>query len=173
MTVQATRPKGYRLDPDGHGDVSAEMLLTSPVRLAGFVRPRLEPELAIALADEVPAGAEPEAAFLAIGGAFLAVGFVDADDAAAGGVLVGERLLELPLEGTLRLYLDGELTAEAPLEELGDPGERLARLAEEVGGLPERTLVFLRADAEPLEARAGTLELVGPRDAALVARIED
>jgi 2-keto-4-pentenoate hydratase len=173
MAVATARAKGYRLDRDGHGLLSAEMLLVSPVRLDRLTRPRLEPELAVVLRGDAAAGAEPEAAYLAVGGAFLAVAFLEAGGASAGGVLVGERLLEVPVEGTLALHLDGELLGETPLEALGDPGERLARLADEVDGLPAGTIVLLGSGAEPLEARAGTLELVGPGGSALIARIED
>jgi 2-keto-4-pentenoate hydratase len=173
MAVATERAKGYRLDREGHGLVSAGMLLESPVRLDRFTHPRLEPELAVVLRREAAAGTEPEEAYLAVGGAFLAVAFLEADGASAGGVLVGERLLDLPVEGALGLYLDGELLGETPVEALGDPGERLARLAEEVDGLAAGTIVLLGSGAEPLEARAGTLELAGPGGSALIARIED
>jgi 2-keto-4-pentenoate hydratase len=172
MAVTTGRSKGYRLAGAGHEVVSAEMLLESSIRLGRLARPRLEPALALVLGREAPAGAKPEAAYLAVGGAFAAVVLGDADDAAAGGVL-DERLLELPLEGTLELYLDGELLAETSLEALGDPGERLARLAAEVDGLPAGTIVLLGTGGEPLEARTGTLELVGPGGGTLSARIED
>jgi 2-keto-4-pentenoate hydratase len=173
MAVATARGKGYRLDGDAHALVSAEMLLESPVRLGRFTRPRLEPELAVVLGREAAAGTDPEAAYLAVGGAFLAVAFLEEDEASAGGVLVGERLLELPVEGTLGLSLDGELLGETPVESLGDPGERLARLAEEVDGLPAGTIVLLGSGAEPVAAHAGTLELAGPGDSVLIARIED
>lgn len=152
--------------------VSADALLASPVRLDGLTRPRLEPELAVVLGREAAADVGPEEAYLAIGGAFLAVALTDEEDASRGGALVDERLLELPVEGTLGLYLDGELLAETPVEELGDPGERLARLAAEAGGLPGGTIVLLGPGAGSLEARPGTLELVGPGGSALIAKVE-
>jgi 2-keto-4-pentenoate hydratase len=71
------------------------------------------------------------------------------------------------------LYLDGELVAQGLLEVLGDPGERLAWLASEVGGLKAGQVVFLGSPAAALEARPGTLELRGPEKSTLVARLEE
>jgi hypothetical protein len=155
-----------------YGPVPPELLLTSPVRLGRLPRPRLDPELAVVLASDVAAGTGHEAAYLAIGGAFLALGVLEDGDSAAG-VLVGDRLLDLPLEGALSLYLDAELLREVPVEALGSPGERVARLAAEAGGLEAGATVLLSSGAEPAEAHAGTLELLGPEGSALVGRLED
>jgi 2-keto-4-pentenoate hydratase len=98
---------------------------------------------------------------------------VVADNASGGGFLLGERLLEGPFSGNLSLYLDGEPIAEGPLAVLENPGERLAWLAGELGGLSAGQLVFLGSPAAAQEARPGTLELRGPQGSILVARIEE
>lgn len=175
------------LDAPIHGRVYPEMLLESPVSLNQFIQPRLEPELAAVLGGDVPPDATPGAASLAVGGMFLAVDFLDsvwkgydfsiadvvADNASGGGFLLGERLLDARLEGELRLYLGGEFVAGGLLEDLGDPGERLAWLAGEVGGLKAGQVVFLGSPAAALEARPGALELRGPGDSMLVAKLEE
>jgi hypothetical protein len=153
--------------------VPAGTLLASPVRLGRLARPRLEPGLALVLGRAAPPGTRPEAAQLSVGGAFLAVALLDEDGDSGGGVLLDERLLDLPVEGTLGLHLDGELLGETRVEALGDPGELLARLTEEIGGLAAGTIVLLGSGAGPVEARPGTLELAGPGGSSLIARIED
>lgn len=175
------------LDVQIYGHVYSEMLLASPVRLSRFVQPRLEPELAVVLGGAVPADAEPAHAYLAIGGVFLAIDFLDsiweeqtpsvadlvADNASGGGFLLGERLLDPQLEGTLSLCLNGDLLTDAPLAALGDPSERLAWLATAVGGLREGQVVFLGLPAAAHEARPGTLELRGPDGSLLIAKLEE
>ena len=79
----------------------------------------------------------------------------------------------MPFEGRLSLYLNGELLTEGPLEALGNLGERLAWLAGEVGGLRAGQVVFLGSPAAALEARPGTLELRGPANSVLVAKVEE
>lgn len=191
--------KGYKLgllspakqqqmgvDAPVHGRVYPEMLLESPVSLGQFIQPRFEPELAAVLKDDVSPDATPGAAFLAVGGVFLAIDLLDsiwegydfritdvvADNASGGGFLLGERPMDLPVEGELRLYLDGELLAEGPLDVLGDPGEKLAWLAGEVGGLKAGQMVFLGSPVAAQAVRPGTLELHGPNGSALIARLE-
>lgn len=185
--VSPAKQEQMGLDAPIYGRVYAEMLLESPVSLARFIQPRMEPELAVVLGEDVPPEAEPQAAYLAIVGTFLAVDFLDsvwsgysfgiadvvADNASGGGFLLGEQLLEGPFSGNLSLYMDGEPVAEGPLAVLENPGERLAWLAEEVGGLSAGHLIFLGSPAAAQEARAGTLELRGPHGSVLVARIEE
>ncbi len=184
--ISPAKQEQMGLDAPIYGRVYAEMVLESPVSLSSFIQPRMEPELAVVLDHDVSAGAEPEAAYLAIAATFLAVDFLDsvwagysfgiadvvADNASGGGFLLGERLLEGPFTGDLRLYVDGETFAEGPLGVLGNPGERLAWLAGEVGGLSGGQIIFLGSPAAAQEARPGTLELRGPQDSVLVARIE-
>lgn len=185
--ISPAKQEQMGLDAPIYGRVYAEMLLESPVSLSRFIQPRMEPELAVVLGDDVPSDAEPEAAYLAIAGTFLAVDFLDsvwggysfgiadvvADNASGGGFLLGEQLLEEPFSGSLSLYLDGKPIAEGPLAVLENPGERLAWLAGEVGGLVAGQVVFLGSPAAAQEALPGTLELRGPRGSVLVARIEE
>ncbi len=185
--ISAAKQEQMGIDFPIYGRVYPEMLLESPVSLSRFIQPRLEPELAVVLGDEVPPEAAPGAASLAVGGLFLAIDFLDsiwegyrfsisdvvADNTSGGGFLLGERPLDVPLEGRLSLYLDGELLTEGPLEALGNLDERLLWLAGEVGGLEAGQVVFLGSPAAALEARPGTLELRGPKNSILVARLEE
>ncbi|MCA3748618.1 MAG: 4-oxalocrotonate decarboxylase [Rubrobacter sp.] len=185
--ISAAKQEQMGIDSPIYGRVYPEMLLESPVKLSGFIQPRLEPELAVVLGGDLPPGAAPGAASLAVGGLFLAIDFLDsiwegyrfsisdvvADNTSGGGFLLGERLLDVPLEGKLSLYLNGELLTEGPLEALGKVDERLVWLAGEVGGLKAGQVVFLGSPAAALETRPGTLELRGPEGSALIARIEE
>jgi 2-keto-4-pentenoate hydratase len=185
--ISPAKQEQMGLDAPIHGRVYPDMLLDNPVSLGRFIQPRFEPELAVVLGEDVPPDAPPGAAALAIGGTFLAVDFLDsvwegydfsitdvvADNASGGGFLLGERLLEEPLEGSLRLYLDGGLVAEGTLETLGNPGERLAWLAAEVVGLRAGQVIFLGSPAAALETRPGTLELRGPKNSVLIASLEE
>ncbi len=170
-----------------YGHVYAEMLLESPVQLSRFIQPRIEPELAVVLHDDLPAQASPEAAQLAVAGIFLGVDFLDsiwegyrfsiaevvADNASGGGFLLGEQRLSEPITGQLSLYVNGELLTEGPVEALGDIGERLSWLSGEVGGLRPGQVIFLGSPAAALPARPGTLELHGPQESVLTARVEE
>ncbi len=174
------------------GTIYSEMLLSSPVSLGRFIQPRFEPEVAVVLNDDVPSGASPTKAGAAVGEAFLGVDFLDsvwegyrfgvsevvADNASGGGFLLGDQALNGPLSGVLRMYLDGELVSEGSLQALGDVGERLSWLAEEISqlsdgadGLEAGQLVFLGSPAAALEARPGTVELRGPEGSVLVAEL--
>src|SRR5205823_5179195 len=160
-----------------YGRVYAGMLLESPVHLRQFIQPRIEPELAVVLRDDLPAQATPEAARLAVAGVFLGVDFLDsiwegyrfniaevvADNTSGGGFLLGNQPLREPLTGQLSLYLNGELLTEGPVEALGDIGERLTWLSEKVGGLRAGYVIFLGSPAAALPARPGMLELHGPQ----------
>lgn len=185
--ISPAKQEQMGLDAPIYGRVYAEMLLEGPVSLSQFIQPRMEPELAVVLGEDVPHTAEPQAAYLAVAGTFLAVDFLDsvwdgysfgiadvvADNASGGGFLLGERLLEEPFSGNLSHYLDGEQIAEGPLAVLENPGERLVWLAGEVGGLVTGQVIFLGAPAAAQEARPGTLELRGPQGSVLVVRIEE
>ena len=59
------------------GRVYPDMLLDGDVQLNPFLQPRLEPELAVVLAEAVPGEASLEAIWQAIGGFFLAVDILD------------------------------------------------------------------------------------------------
>jgi 2-keto-4-pentenoate hydratase len=170
-----------------YGRVYAEMLLESPVHLSRFIQPRIEPELAVVLRDDLPTQVLPGAAQLAVGGVFLGVDFLDsiwegyrfsvdevvADNASGGGFLLGKQQLREPLTGRLSLYLNGELLTEGPMEALGDIGERLSWLSEKVGGLKAGYVIFLGSPAAALPAQPGVLELHGPRESVLSAMVEE
>src|SRR5437899_5928862 len=128
-----------------YGRVYAEMLLESPVHLSRFIQPRIEPELAVVLRDDLPIQASPEAARLVVAGIFLGVDFLDsiwegyrfsiadvvADNTSGGGFLLGEQRFREPVTGQLRLSMDVELLTEGPVESLGDMRERLSWLSGE------------------------------------------
>lgn len=170
-----------------YGCIYSEMLLESPIRLSRFIQPRIEPELAVVLRDDLPAQASPESARLAVGSTVLGVDFLDsiwegyrfsiaevvADNASGGGFLLGKQPLSWPMAGQLSLSLNGELPTEGPVEALGDIGERLSWLSEQVGGLKAGYVIFLGSPAAALPARPGRLELRGPQERALVALVEE
>jgi 2-keto-4-pentenoate hydratase len=170
-----------------YGRIYSKMFLENPVRLNHFIQPRIEPELAVVLRDELPAQVAPAAARSAVGSVFLGVDFLDsiwegyrfsiaevmADNASGGGFLLGKQPLRWPIAGQLSLYLNRELLTEGPVEALGDMGERLRWLAEQVGGLKEGYVIFLGSPAAALPARPGILELHGPQESILVATVEE
>jgi 2-keto-4-pentenoate hydratase len=191
---------GYKLgliNPEGqsqmgvdspiYGLVYEDMILESPVLLGSLLQPQFEPELAVVLGEGLLPGASPGAAHAAIGGTYLAIDFLSnvwedgtpvvadvvANNVAGGGFLLGERLLSEPLEGNLRLYHNGQLLTEGPIEDIGNIGERLAWLSETVGGLDAGQTIFLGTPAAAQEATPGTIELHGPHDSVLVASLQD
>lgn len=175
------------VDSPIHGRVYEDMILESPVSLSSMVQPRLEPELAAVLGEDLPPDASPGAAHSAISGIFLAVDFLSsvwedyefgaadvvADNVSGGGFLLGERLLIEPLEGNLRLYHNGQLLTEGPVGDTGNIGERLAWLSKAVGGLKAGQAIFLGSPAAAQEAVAGTIEVYGPKGSVLVAELQD
>ena len=175
------------VDSPIYGRVYEDMILKSPVSLSSMVQPRFEPELAVVLGEDLPPGASPGTAHMAIGGIFLAIDFLNsiwkdyefgaadviADNASGGGFLLGERLLIEPLEGNLRLYHNGQLLTEGPVGDTGNMGERLAWLSEAAGGLEAGQTIFLGSPATAAEAKPGTIELHGPRSSVLVADLQE
>lgn len=173
------------IDTPIYGRIDPPMLLESSVRLADFIQPRVEPELALVLAADVAAGASPAAARAAVGGFFLGVDVLDsvwvgykfsaaevvADNTSGGVFLLGGRLLDAPPEGELRLSLNGELVGAGPVSALGDPGERLSWLAAQVGGLLAGQTIFLGSPAAAQPAAPGLLEVAGPGGLLLTARL--
>jgi 2-keto-4-pentenoate hydratase len=109
------------VDSPIYGLVYDDMILTTPVQLGTFLQPRLEPELAVILGEDLPPEASPGTVHSAIGGIFVAIDFLSsvwadyefgaadvvADNVSGGGFLLGERLLNEPLEGTAALALRG------------------------------------------------------------------
>jgi 2-keto-4-pentenoate hydratase len=175
------------VDSPIYGRVYEDMMLASPVQLSSILQPRLEPELAVVLREDLSPEASPGAVHSAIGGIFVAIDFLSsvwegyefgaadvvADNASGGGFLLGERLLIEPLEGNLRLYRNGQLLTEGPVGDTGNIGERLAWLSKAAGGLEAGQTVFLGSPATAVEAAPGTIELHGPRGSVLVADLQD
>jgi len=184
------KPEGQAqmgVDSPIYGRVYEDMIFESPVPLSSLLQPQLEPELAVVLGEGLPSGSSPGAAHAAIGGIYLAIDFLSnvwedgtpvvadvvANNVAGGGFLLGERLLNEPLEGNLRLYHNGHLLTEGLVGDVGNIGERLVWLSETVGGLEAGQAIFLGTPAAPHEAKPGTIELHGPRGSALVASLQD
>lgn len=167
------------------GRAYADMVLEDEVVLSRFIQPRVEPELAVILREPVSPHATAGEAWRAVGGTFVAVDVLDsvwsgyrfsveevvADNSSGGAFLVGPQLTAEYPTGILRLFLNGELKAEGLVEALGDPGQRLAWLAGQVGGLQPGQVIFLGSPAPALPAEPGVLEVVWDRGGALVARI--
>ena len=184
------KPEGQAqmgVDSPIYGRVYEDMIFESPVPLSSLLQPQFEPEIAVVLGEGLPSGASPGAAHAAIGGIYLAIDFLSnvwedgapvvadvvANNVAGGGFLLGERLLNEPLEGNLHLYHNGQLLTEGPVGGIGNIGERLVWLSETVGGLGAGQTIFLGTPAAPQEAVAGTIELHGPRNSVLVADLQD
>jgi 2-keto-4-pentenoate hydratase len=175
------------VDSPIYGRVYEDMILASPVSLSSFLQSQFEPELAVILAEDLSPGTSPGAVHAAIGGIYLAIDFLSnvweggtpvaadivANNVAGGGFLMGERLLSEPLEGNLRLYHNGHLLTEGPVGDIGNMGERLVWLSEVVGSLEAGQAIFLGTPAAAQEATPGTIELHGPRDSVLVAKLQD
>ena len=73
--------------------------------------------------------------------------------------------------GNLRLYLNGVLKTEGPMEALGNPAQRVGWLASTVGGLKAGMLVFFGSPAAATPAEVGTMEVVDTNGNSLVVKI--
>ncbi len=154
------------------GRVYPRMLLKE-VASSHFLQPRVEPEVALVLKEDILSGSSPGMAYRAIGYFFLGLDILDsvwedyrftlvevvADNASGGGFILGLKPYGHLPRGSLRLYLNGERIAEGSVEALGDPGERLSWLAEKVGGLKAGQVVFLGSPAQAVPLSEGVLEL--------------
>ena len=149
--------------------IQADRLLTGPISMKRFAGSRVTPGLAVVVGADVAPSTPPEALNLSVDGTFLALAL---HGGAGDGFVVSERLLPLEPSGTIRLFQDGRLAVEVPVEALGRPAERLARLAGEVGGLRAGDLVLIAAAASH-EARPGTVEVWGPESSALTATLSE
>lgn len=166
------------IDHPTYGRISPTMLKEGVVSLDEFMQPRVEPEVAVLLAGAVAPGATPGQVRAAIGGFFLGMDILDtvwqdyrftaaevvADNTSGGGFVLGTKLLPAPPSGSLRLYQNGKLESEGPVSALGDPVERLAFLADEVGGLQEGQVVFLGSPAAAVPASPGLIEIMSEDD---------
>ena len=168
-----------------YGRIYEDMLLDNPVGLGRFVQPRVQPEVAAVLGDDVLSDASPSAACLGVSGFFLGAGFLDsvwsgyrfepgevvADNASGGGFLLGQRLPDGVPWKDLRMLLNGRMLSRGLLQDLGKPGKSLAWLSQEVGGLKAGQVVFLGSPVGAAEARPGVLQLHGPGGSSLVVEI--
>ncbi len=172
-----------------YGRISPAMLHDSqhPIALGQFIQPRVEPEIALQLAADIPAGAAPGVVQHAIGGFFIGVDLLDsvwdgyqftlaevvADNTSGGGFVAGAVGLPAMPTGVLRLYHNGTLRSEGHTAILGDPVAQLTWLAGEVGGLQRGQIIFLGSPAPAQPATAGTLELVLSDGQLLFMRLEE
>jgi 2-keto-4-pentenoate hydratase len=164
------------LDEPFHGGVFADMVHSGTVDLAAFIQPKVEPEVALVLGADVPAGADAATAQAAVRHAVLALDVLDsvwdgyrfsaaevlADGLSAGGEVLGAEPLPWPVEGELELVLDGEVVSSGPVADLGDLPARVAWLAGAVGGLRAGQFVLMGSPGAAFTARPGALEVRGP-----------
>jgi len=167
------------------GRVHEDMLLQTPLSLAGYRQPHVLPAVALVVGD-LPPDATAGLARTAVAGIFAAVELADrdpvrdgrrargeaADDPRPASFLYGETLLpDSTFEEELRLTQDGRLLAAFRVADLGDPAALLAWLATAVGGLRAGQVAFLCAPAGPAAPTGGTLVMAGSRSSLLIARI--
>jgi 2-oxo-3-hexenedioate decarboxylase len=159
-----------------YGRIYAKMLLHSPVSLSQYIQPRFEPELAVILKQDIPPTASPVMALQAIEAAYLGIDLLDsiwegyrfsiaevvADNASGGGFLRGTQPLHLPIEGTLRLFVNDSPVAEGSLTALGSIEEHLAWLAHQVNGLAAGHIIYLGSPVAALPAIPATVTVHGP-----------
>ncbi|MFE0589965.1 2-keto-4-pentenoate hydratase [Micromonospora echinospora] len=157
-----------------YGRVPASGLRAGGIRLAEFLQPRVEPELAAVLGADIPAGASPARAGDAVSHLVLALDVLDsawrdyrfcaaevvADNSSGGAVVLADDPVD-DRTGSLRLTLDGATLAEGDLAELAPPAPQLAWLAGQVGGLSAGSRVLLGSPAASVPARAGSLVVHG------------
>ena len=167
------------------GRVHEDMLLQTPLSLAGYRQPHVLPAVALVVGD-LPPHATPGLARTAVAGIFAAVELADggpgrdgrrargemAEDPRPASFLYGETLLpDSTFEEELRLTQDGRFLAAFRVADLGDPGALLAWLATAVDGLRAGQVAFLSAPAGPAAPTGGTLMVAGSRGSMLIARI--
>lgn len=174
------------IDHPTYGRIGPTMLKEEVVSLAEFMQPRMEPEVAVQLSADVAPGASPGQVRAAVGAFFLGMDILDtvwqdyrftaaevvADNTSGGGFVLGTKLLSEPPRGSLRLYQNGKLAAEGPVSALGDPVERLAFLADQVGGLQAGQVVFLGSPAAAVPALPGVIEIMSENDC-LSVKVEE
>lgn len=170
-----------------YGRIYADMLFQNCVPLGNFIQPRLEPEVAVVLRDAITPDMTVGAIARCVGGYFLGVDILDsvwkdykftapevvADNTSGGGFVLSERMTTTIPDGSLRLYLNGEMLATGLVVELGNPLQKLQWLAGEVGGLGAGMIIFLGSPAASIPAQAGTLEVVDSDGSALIVVIRE
>jgi 2-oxo-3-hexenedioate decarboxylase len=178
------------VDAPLYGFVTSGMLAPfgEPVRLADYIHPRVEPEIAFLLARDISAPATVTSVLAATEAVFAAVDVLDsryenfrftlpdvvADNASAGAFILGPRavpprdLPDLHLLGCV-LRVDGEVVdTAAGAAVLGHPAASVAWLANQLGARKQHLqagwLVFSGGLTEPVPLRPGvavTTEIAG------------
>jgi hypothetical protein len=165
--------KGHRLgDGAGDGRVYRDALLKDgPLELDRFDRPLVEPQLVLALGADVPPGSSPGAALLAVAGVF---GCLEFSDDANRAYLLGGRMHDRWPHGELSLYVGDRLAVTRAVDDLAEVGALVVRLADRLGGLADRQLLFgaLTGPAVPVPVTAGVVELWGPGTSVLTTSVE-
>lgn len=168
-----------------YGRIYADMLYRGVISLGQFIQPRLEPEIAVVLRDTIPPDASTGRIAGAIGGYFLGVDILDsvwenykftapevvADNTSGGGFVLAEHMSSRMAEGTLRLFINGELRTEGHVADLGSPVARLGWLAGTVGGLDAGMTVFFGSPAASIPAAPGVLEVTDGEGHILMAKL--
>jgi 2-keto-4-pentenoate hydratase len=169
-----------------YGPIYMDTIYQDRLPLSDFIQPRFEPEIVGILRDDIPVGASPQSIESAIAGYFLGVDILDsiwahykftaaevaADNTSQGGFLPSQVMSLSRPQGTLTLYLNGEAKCSGNLVDLGDPVERLAWLAQAVGGLDAGMMIFFGSPAASIPAEAGALEVSDSDGRVMVAKIE-
>ena len=169
-----------------YGPIYMDTIYQNRVSLSDFIQPRFEPEIAAILRDPIPAGASAQSIEAAIAGYFLGVDILDsiwegykftaaevaADNTSQGGFLPSQVMRLSRPQGELGLYMNGAFRCGGDLAELGDTVERLAWLAETVGGLEAGMMIFFGSPAAAIPAETGALEVVAADGHVMVAKIE-
>ncbi len=183
--ISPAKQQQMNLETPLYGHIYADMLYSDVVPLSDFIQPRIEPEVALVLRDDISGDANAGQVWRAIGGFFLGVDILDsvwegykftaaevaADNTSGGGFILGPVLYSQMPQGMLRMYLDGALQCEGHLEALGDPVTSLMWLVEQVGQLHAGQVIFLGSPAASVPAKAGALELIDAQGNALIAKL--
>jgi 2-keto-4-pentenoate hydratase len=168
-----------------YGRIYADMLHRGTISLGQFIQPRLEPEIAVVLRDPIPPDASIGCITTAIGGYFLGVDILDsvwekykftasevvADNTSGGGFILAEQMSSRMMEGTLRLFINGELKTEGHIADLGNPVARLVWLAGIVGGLDAGMTIFFGSPAASIPTEAGVLEVTDAEGHVLMVKL--
>lgn len=172
----AVPPRGYFQPFSGTClEITDEILVNGPLALDQLAAgdPSAGPAVAVIIRRALPRHAGQGRAAHAIGAAFIALD-LHSPGRAPAVLMLGERVIDLPLRTAVTLAVDGGETGMYQPEDFGDPHDRLCQAADQIGGLPAGTLVAFGPRARATElVRAGTVELWGPQDSTLVARVQD
>ena len=162
------------------------MVVQGPVSLRHFIQPKFEPELAVVLKQDISPAASQEMVRQAIQAVYLGIDILDsiwadyrfsiaevvADNSSGGGFLRGTQPLLLPVEGMLRLSLNGNLLVEGSFTAPGQIEECLSWLASQVKGLAAGQIIYLGSPVAAQTAMPGRVELLGPQESLLAVTFD-